>query len=55
MKITPKTQTLHQLLQPDSDVDYSVPVYQRNYSWKEEQIDILFNDIKVEEKGSRAW
>ncbi|MCH4458074.1 DUF262 domain-containing protein [Staphylococcus haemolyticus] len=51
MKITPKTQTLHQLLQPDSDVDYSVPVYQRNYSWKEEQIDILFNDIKVEEKG----
>ncbi|PNZ70588.1 DUF262 domain-containing protein [Staphylococcus croceilyticus] len=51
MKITPKTQTLHQLLQPDSDVDYSVPVYQRNYSWKEEQIDMLFNDIKVEEKG----
>ena len=38
MKITPNTRTLEGLLQPNSDVTYNVPEYQRNYSWKEEQI-----------------
>ena len=28
-----------------SDKTFYIPVYQRNYSWKKEQIDILFNDV----------
>lgn len=51
MKITPNTKTLAGLFQPDSDTSYNVPVYQRNFSWKEEQIEILFNDIIQEDKG----
>ncbi|MEB7832295.1 DUF262 domain-containing protein [Staphylococcus xylosus] len=51
MKITPNTKTLEGLLQPNSDVTYNVPEYQRNYSWKEEQIETLYADIKSEEKG----
>ncbi len=51
MKITPNTRTLEGLLQPNSDVTYNVPEYQRNYSWKEEQIETLYTDIKNEEKG----
>ena len=51
MKITPNTKTLAGLFQPDSDTSYNVPVYQRNYSWKEEQIETLFNDIDQEDKG----
>jgi uncharacterized protein with ParB-like and HNH nuclease domain len=51
MEITPKIQTLAQLFQPNGDDKYIVPVYQRNYAWKEEQIETLFNDINQEKKG----
>lgn len=51
MKITPKTQTLAQLFQTSGDDTYTIPLYQRNYSWKEEQIETLFNDISIEDKG----
>ncbi|EYQ98649.1 hypothetical protein W284_02219 [Staphylococcus aureus DAR3163] len=51
MKITPNTKTLSGLFQPGSDTIYTVPEYQRNYSWKEEQIETLYTDIKQEEKG----
>lgn len=51
MKITPETQTLAQIFQTSGDEVYTIPSYQRNYSWKEEQIETLFNDIRVEDKG----
>ncbi|MCV5952785.1 DUF262 domain-containing protein [Lactococcus petauri] len=51
MKITPETKTLATIFQTSSENIYTIPVYQRNYSWKEEQIETLFNDIKFEETG----
>lgn len=51
MKITPETKTLAAIFQTNSSVHYVVPVYQRNYSWKDEQIETLFDDIKNEDIG----
>lgn len=51
MKITPETKTLASIFQTNSDTHYVIPVYQRNYSWKDEQIETLFDDINTEEKG----
>lgn len=35
--------TLHEFL--DTSRQYRIPIYQRTYSWTEEQCDVLFNDI----------
>ncbi|MCJ1982336.1 DUF262 domain-containing protein, partial [Lactococcus piscium] len=51
MKITPENKTLATVLQIGSPNIYSIPIYQRNYSWKEDQIETLFNDIKEEDLG----
>lgn len=51
MKITPETKTLAAIFQTNSSVHYVIPVYQRNYSWKDEQIETLFDDIKNEDIG----
>lgn len=51
MKITPENKTLATVFQIGSDNIYSIPIYQRNYSWKEDQIETLFNDIKEEDQG----
>lgn len=51
MKITPETKSLATIFQTSSDSTYNIPVYQRIFSWKEEQIEILFNDIKNEDTG----
>lgn len=51
MKITPETKTLATIFQFNSDNKYLIPVYQRNYSWKDEQIETLFDDILAEDTG----
>jgi len=51
MKITPENKTLASIFQTTSDMRYVIPVYQRNYSWKEDQIETLFNDINNEDSG----
>ena len=51
MKITPETKTLAAIFQTNSSVHYVIPVYQRSYSWKDEQIETLFDDIKNEDIG----
>ncbi|MGM0330369.1 DUF262 domain-containing protein [Enterococcus sp. AZ084] len=51
MKITPETKTLAAIFQIGSSISYNIPIYQRNYSWREEQIETLFNDIKEEDIG----
>ena len=51
MKITPENKTLATVFQIGSHNIYSIPIYQRNYSWKEDQIEMLFNDIKEEDVG----
>jgi uncharacterized protein with ParB-like and HNH nuclease domain len=51
MNITPETKSLAAVFPTNGDDKYVIPVYQRNYSWKPEQIEQLFNDIKDEPKG----
>ncbi|WP_448949618.1 DUF262 domain-containing protein [Latilactobacillus sakei] len=51
MKITPETKTLAAIFQTSSDNRYVIPVYQRNYSWKDDQIETLFDDIRNEDLG----
>ena len=51
MEISPEKKTFADLLQITSNRVYSIPVYQRNYSWKTDQIETLFNDIKDEDSG----
>lgn len=51
MDITPKTLPLASVFQIGASNKYIVPVYQRHYSWREEQIETLFNDIDNEDSG----
>lgn len=54
MKITPETKSLAAIFQATSDNKYVIPIYQRNYSWKDEQIETLFDDIRNEDRGYYA-
>lgn len=51
MKITPENKTLAAIFETTSDNQYIIPNYQRNYSWHEEQIETLFDDINHEDQG----
>jgi uncharacterized protein with ParB-like and HNH nuclease domain len=51
MQITPETKKVSELLPVIGDNAYAIPIYQRGYSWRNEQIDQLFEDIKEEEQG----
>ena len=46
MKITPTTLTLNQLFSSGNE-QFLVPAYQRRYSWKEKQVNELFDDINL--------
>lgn len=51
MQISSESKSLIELLPVTGNVGYIIPEYQRNYSWKEEQIEQLFNDILREDSG----
>lgn len=51
MKIDATSQALSKILTMESREFYHIPPYQRPYSWKNEQIDQLFNDIDDESSG----
>jgi hypothetical protein len=51
MKITPETKTLAAIFQTSADDSYRIPPFQRNFSWKAEQIETLFEDIRAEPQG----
>jgi Protein of unknown function DUF262/Protein of unknown function (DUF1524) len=44
-QLDPKLRTIGELFD-DSDAVYTVPVYQRNYTWRAEQIEQLISDIQ---------
>ena len=44
-QLDPKLRTIGELFD-DSDAVYTVPVYQRNYAWRAEQIEQLISDIQ---------
>lgn len=51
MQISSESKNLSELLPITGNVGYVIPEYQRNYSWREEQIEQLFNDIASEDSG----
>ena len=46
MQINPKSLTVNQLLGAQSE-QYVIPAYQRRYSWREKQLEELFDDIDL--------
>ena len=51
MQISSESKNLAELLPITGNIGYVIPEYQRNYSWREEQIEQLFNDIATEDPG----
>ncbi len=51
MQIAPEKKRVSELLPIDSPIQYEIPVYQRNYSWTNSQIEQLLNDVIEEESG----
>ena len=51
MRIAPETKRVSELLPIDSPIQYEIPIYQRNYSWGNAQIEQLLNDVIEEESG----
>ncbi|MEE8726627.1 MAG: DUF262 domain-containing HNH endonuclease family protein [Bifidobacterium thermacidophilum] len=51
MDITSETRTIDQLVPISGSDSYFIPLYQRNYSWKTDQIDQLFADIRYEDEN----
>jgi len=51
MDLKPDKKTVSELFPLELDITYEVPVYQRNYSWKEENIETLIQDILEEPQG----
>lgn len=52
MIIDPSEMKIEKIFSSDkSEVRYKVPIYQRKYSWKTDNIYDLFNDIKTEDSG----
>lgn len=51
MIINSNPKAVKQLFPIEKDTIYRIPIYQRNYSWKEKNIEELFNDINGEDSG----
>lgn len=51
MQIAPEKKRVSELLPIDSPIQYEIPIYQRNYSWGNAQIEQLLNDVIEEESG----
>lgn len=51
MDLTSETKTIEEIFPTRSDIEYIVPIYQRNYSWKSSNVETLFYDIVKENSG----
>lgn len=51
MNLQPESRKIHELFPMSGNIEYFVPMYQRSYSWKNENIETLFNDIWNENEG----
>ena len=51
MQITPETKKISEIFPIVGDASYKIPLYQRHYSWNNEQINQLFEDIDKESDG----
>ena len=51
MQITPESKKVSELFPIMGRVQYRIPNFQRGYSWKNDQIEALFQDVCEEERG----
>lgn len=51
LKLTPESKKIAEIFPMEIDTVYKIPIYQRNYSWKENNIEQLFNDLNDEKIG----
>lgn len=51
MDLKPDKKTVSEIFPLELNVTYNIPIYQRNYSWKDENIDTLVQDILKERQG----
>lgn len=51
MNINPESKPISEILSIEGQAYYNIPVYQRNYSWNDNNIEELYNDVKNEDKG----
>lgn len=51
MNITPESKPIADIFSIENQSTYNIPIYQRNYSWTDNNIEELYNDVINEEKG----
>ncbi|AMB98500.1 hypothetical protein AWM75_00170 [Aerococcus urinaehominis] len=51
MRLSPDSRKINEIFSMNSDSKYIIPVYQRDFSWRNENIEELFTDILNEDRG----
>jgi len=51
MNISPETKKISEIFSIEGKQLYKIPIYQRNYSWMNKQIESLIDDISSEDEG----
>ncbi|HAZ38385.1 MAG TPA: DUF262 domain-containing protein, partial [Exiguobacterium sp.] len=51
MNINPESKPISEIFSIEGKTIYKIPIYQRNYSWNDSNIESLYNDVINEESG----
>lgn len=51
MNITPESKPISEIFSIEGKSSYNIPIYQRNYSWNDNNIEELYNDVINEDAG----
>lgn len=51
MDISPETKKISEIFPIEGHQEYQIPIYQRNYSWGNKEIETLIDDITIEDEG----
>src|SRR5699024_3699748 len=51
MNINPESKPISEIFPIEGNIIYRIPNYQRNYSWNNNNIEELYNDVRNEEDG----
>ncbi|WP_195890871.1 GmrSD restriction endonuclease domain-containing protein [Anaerococcus provencensis] len=45
MQLNPESKKISEIFPVGNDITYNIPIYQRNYSWRSDNVETLFQDI----------
>ena len=51
MNINPESKPISEIFSIEGKTIYNIPIYQRNYSWNDNNIESLYNDVINEQSG----